>query len=96
MHAICKGKNCEAIDGVGHSEDCIREQEETENPEKAIIKRAIKRYCAEEGDPRACCMMIVNAADMLEWLLEYDGTKYADDTPEIFPGTRDALEKLSV
>jgi len=42
------------------------------NPKAAIIRKAINRYCDEVRDPRKG-YMITNAADMMEWLLEYGG-----------------------
>lgn len=46
----CKGKNCHAINGVGHSSDCEQ---------------------------------------------EHDAVTRLEESPELFPGTRDALSKLS-
>lgn len=78
MGRICKEKDCEAVEGVGHSELCVRNHAETVNPDMAVIRKAIERYCEEVADPRKYCMMIVNAVDMMEWLLDYDSTEYTE------------------
>ncbi len=94
-NVTCKGKNCEAVDGMNHSGDCIQEHADAINPESGIIRKAIERYCQEVRDPRKG-YMVTNAADMMEWLLNYDSTKYPDEPPEIFAGTREALSKLKL
>jgi hypothetical protein len=97
MSNICNGKNCGSVDGADHSDDCIQEHDDVVNPEKAIIRKAIEKYCEEVRDPRKAHMMIVNAKDMMEWLLNYSVAKYSEIAPpEIFPGTREALGNLGI
>lgn len=95
MITECKGKNCSAMMGEGHSADCNREHSEAVNPDKAVIRKAIERYCDEVRDPRKG-YMITNAADMMGWLLNYDSAKYHEEAPEIFLGTRKALKALGL
>ena len=76
MGIRCKGSNCIAVDGAGHSEECIDDHDDALNPDRVVIRKAIERYCEEVRDPRKGCMMITNAADMMDWLLNYDSTKY--------------------
>ncbi len=92
----CKGKNCESVDGISHSDECIQEHSEAVNPDRAVIRKAIERYCQEVRDPRVGAYMITNAKDMMEWLLNYDSKKYHEEPPELFPGTRESLNKLGV
>ncbi|GAG33102.1 unnamed protein product, partial [marine sediment metagenome] len=81
--------------GLDHSDGCEREHDEALNPDMVIIREALERYCDEVRDPRKG-YMITNAKDMMEWLLKYDSSKYTTGAPEIFTGTRDALEDLGV
>ena len=92
----CKGRNCESADGISHSRECIRDHDEAINPDKAVIRKAIERYCDEVRDPRAGFTMITNASDMLNWLLEYDSEEYDGEVTEVFPGTRDDLMRLRI
>lgn len=95
--SVCKGRNCEAIDGDGHSAECEQDHSEKVNPDKVVIRKAIERYCEENGNPKDRCMMIVNAADMMDWLLNYDREYFtSEDAPELFAGTREALDSLSI
>jgi len=51
----CKGPNCTAENGIGHSEECEQQHEQTDNPNGI----------------------------------------YDKDTPELFPGTNEALDKFT-
>jgi len=75
----CKGNNCNATDGISHSHECFQELSNSiygVNSEMVIIRKAINAYCEKVGDPRERCIMIVNAADMMDWLLRYDSSKH--------------------